>query len=157
MEQVEKVETYKRVSKEILSVIEGEENLTARMASITSLLHQAFGYYFWTGFYVRDPEKEDELVVGPYQGTLGCLRIPFGKGVCGVAAATKETQIVDDVHSFPGHIACDINSRSEIVVPVFDPGENMIAVLDVDATSQAAFDDIDKTHLEALIKAAFAG
>ena len=157
MEQAEKIEVYKRVSKEIQSVIEGEENLIARMASITSLLHQAFDHYYWTGFYIRDPEIEDELVVGPYQGTLGCLRIPFGAGVCGVAAEKGETQIVDDVHSFPGHIACDFNSKSEIVVPVFDRDKKLIGVFDIDSTSLEAFDDIDKTHLEALITAAFAG
>jgi len=150
-----KEQTYKRVTKEILSVIEGEDNLTARMASLVCLLHHAFDYYFWTGFYVPDPNKDAELVVGPYQGTLGCLRIPFGTGVCGVAAEKGETQIVDDVHSFPGHIACDFNSKSEIVVPVYDQDKNLIGVFDVDATSQGAFDAVDKTHLETLLATVF--
>ncbi|TDJ57371.1 MAG: GAF domain-containing protein [Nitrospina sp.] len=150
-----KEQTYKRVTREILSVIEGEDNLTARMASLVCLLHHAFDYYFWTGFYVPDPNKDAELVVGPYQGTLGCLRIPFGTGVCGVAAEKGETQIVADIHSFPGHIACDFNSKSEIVVPVYDRDKNLIGVFDVDATSLGAFDEIDKSHLETLLATVF--
>ncbi|KAK0350055.1 hypothetical protein LTR94_030577, partial [Friedmanniomyces endolithicus] len=93
----------------------------------------------------------DELVVGPYQGTLGCLRIPFGRGVCGAAAKTRETQIVEDVHAFPGHIACDSRSASEIVVPVLDAAGGLIAVLDVDATETAAFDAVDAAALERLM------
>src|SRR3954463_13746374 len=112
-----KAERYAAVAEEIASVLEGEPNLTARMATVASMLAASFEDYFWTGFYVVDPEKPDELVVGPYQGTLGCLRIAFGRGVCGTAAATGKTQVVDDVHAFPGHIACDSRSVSEIVVP----------------------------------------
>ena len=115
-----KAEKYAEVAKEIAAVLEGERNLISRMATVSNILHHAFDHYFWTGFYLVDPERPDELVVGPYQGTLGCLRIPFGKGVCGAAAASRETQIVDDVHAFPDHIACDARSESEIVVPVFD-------------------------------------
>jgi len=101
----EKSEKYNEVIKEILAVVDGEPSATARYASASCLLSQAFDYYFWTGFYVVDPNKPQELVVGPYQGTLGCLRIPFGRGVCGASAATLETQLVADVHKFPGHIA----------------------------------------------------
>jgi hypothetical protein len=90
------------------------------MATVASMLAASFDHYFWTGFYVVDPTRVRELVVGPYQGTLGCLRIAFGRGVCGTAAATGQTQLVEDVHAFPGHIACDSRSASEIVVPVFD-------------------------------------
>ncbi|MHA7872405.1 MAG: GAF domain-containing protein, partial [Hyphococcus sp.] len=115
-----KAERYAEVAREIAAVLDGETNLTARMATVSNILHHAFDHYFWTGFYVVDPDKDEELVVGPYQGTMGCLRIPFGKGVCGTAAATRETQIVDDVHAFPSHIPCDARSESEIVVPVFD-------------------------------------
>src|SRR5690606_5162100 len=106
---------------------------------------------FWTGFYGVDPAKGNELVVGPYQGTLGCLRIAFGRGVCGTAAATGRTQIVQDVHAFPGHIACDPRSASEIVVPVFDRSGALIAVLDVDAEQKAAFDAVDAERLERLM------
>lgn len=150
-----KKETYQRLEKEILSVLDGETDQTAKMATVSCLLGQAFNNFFWTGFYVVDPTRKNELVIGPYQGTLGCLRIPFGKGVCGVAAEKKETQIVDDVHAFPGHIACDINSNSEIVVPVFDKANTLIAVFDVDSTAHGAFDEVDQTHLEGLMKKIF--
>ena len=151
-----KQEQYVSVAKEIAAVLEGETNLTARMATVSNLLHHAFDHYFWTGFYVVDPEKPDELVIGPYQGTLGCLRIPFGKGVCGTAASVGETQIVDDVHAFPGHIACDARSESEIVVPVHDAQGRLIAVLDVDSDQKAMFDEIDGQGLEAILRASFA-
>src|ERR1700757_4057248 len=108
-----KRDRYATVAEEIDAVLEGEPNLTARMATVASMLAAAFDHYFWTGFYVVDPDKPNELVVGPYQGTLGCLRIPFGRGVRGTAAATRTTQVVDDVEAFPGHIACDSRSQSE--------------------------------------------
>ena len=151
-----KSETYERLSKEIASVLEGEANLTARMATVACILSQAFETFFWTGFYLVDPDKPDELVVGPYQGTLGCLRIPFGRGVCGVAAETGQTQIVPDVHAFPGHIACDSRSASEIVVPVRDASGNLIGVFDVDSTKQASFDDVDAAGLERILAETFA-
>ena len=113
--------------------------------------------FFWCGFYEVDPKKPDELVVGPYQGTLGCLRIAFGKGVCGACAAKRETIIVPDVHKFPGHIACDSRSNSEIVVPVFDATGALVAVLDVDSTEFTAFDEIDARGLEAVCRAMMAG
>ncbi|NRA31163.1 MAG: GAF domain-containing protein, partial [Parvularculaceae bacterium] len=109
------------------------------------------------GFYVVDPDKPEELVVGPYQGTLGCLRIPFGRGVCGAAAATLETQVVKDVHQFEGHIACDSRSVSEIVVPVRDETGKLIAVLDIDNPNEGTFDDTDQKHLEALVVDTFGG
>lgn len=150
-----KAELYAQTAKEIAAVLEGEHNLTARMATVSNILHHAFDYYFWTGFYVVDPDKPDELVVGPYQGTLGCLRIPFGKGVCGAAAASGETQIVDDVHAFPGHIACDARSQSEIVVPVKNPSGALMAVFDVDSDRKAMFDQDDRNGLESIMNAAF--
>ncbi|WP_210414117.1 GAF domain-containing protein [Luteithermobacter gelatinilyticus] len=150
-----KSEKYDSVIREILAVIEGENNLIAKMATISCLLAQAFDSYYWTGFYLVDAEKEGELVIGPYQGTLGCLRIPFGKGVCGVAAATGETQLVEDVHAFPGHIACDSRSNSEIVVPVRDARGELVAVFDVDSTEFAAFDAVDREKLEYLVCEAF--
>lgn len=148
---------YDTISREILAVLDGETDRTARMATVASLLHDAFSDRFiWTGFYVVDPEKPQELVVGPYQGRLGCLRIAFGRGVCGTAAATGETQIVADVHAFDGHIACDVRSESEIVVPVRDASGALIAVLDIDAAKKSAFDEDDAKALEALMKKVFA-
>jgi GAF domain-containing protein len=146
-----KAERYATLRAEIAAVITGEPNINARFATAASLLAQAFpDRFFWTGFYVVDPNKPNELVVGPYQGTLGCLRIPFGKGVCGACAARRETIIVADVHAFPGHIACDSRSNSEIVVPVFDSDGALAAVLDVDSTSFNAFDDADRQGLEGI-------
>jgi len=146
---------YAVVAAEIAAVLDGEPDRIARMATVAALLRQAFAHFFWVGFYVVDPARPGELVVGPYQGTLGCLRIAFGRGVCGAAAASLRTQIVPDVNAFPGHIACDGRSRSEIVVPVFDPVGDLIAVLDVDATQRAAFDEIDAEGLDAILRAIF--
>ncbi len=151
----DKAARYAEVADEIASVLDGEPNVTARMATVASMLASSFDHYFWTGFYVVDPQKERELVVGPYQGTLGCLRIAFGRGVCGAAAQTGQTQLVADVHAFPGHIACDSRSESEIVVPVFDAEGRLIAVFDVDSDKPAAFDAIDQRGLEAILKTTF--
>ena len=152
----EKSQRYAEVAQEIAAVIDGETNLTARMATVSNILHHSFAHYFWTGFYIVDPDKEKELVIGPYQGSMGCLRIPFDKGVCGGAAATGETQLVDDVHAFPDHIACDARSESEIVVPIFNPSGDLIAVFDVDSDKKAQFDEADAQGLEAIMKSAFA-
>ena len=142
---------YKELKDEIASGVAGETYVPARYATAACLLAEAFRpRYFWTGFYVVDPNKPDELVVGPYQGTLGCLRIPFDKGVCGACATEQKTLIVADVHAFPGHIACDSRTNSEIVVPVFDASGALAAVLDVDSEQADAFDDIDKAGLEAI-------
>lgn len=146
---------YAEVAGEIAAVLDGEPNLTARMATVAAMLAASFDHYFWAGFYVVDPDRPGELVVGPYQGTLGCLRIAFGRGVCGAAAASGETQLVPDVHAFPGHIACDGRSRSEVVVPVFGPDGALIAVFDVDSDRPAAFDEIDARWLERILTAVF--
>jgi GAF domain-containing protein len=151
----DKAARYAEVAQEIASVLEGEPDRIARMATVSSMLNDAFETFFWTGFYVVDPTRTDELVVGPYQGTLGCLRIAFGRGVCGAAAATGKTQLVPDVDAFPGHIACDSRSRSEVVVPVRDPDGRLIAVLDVDSDRPAAFDQIDAEWLERIVAATF--
>ena len=148
---MDKAARYKELKAEIESVVAGETSVTARYATASCILSQAFApWFFWTGFYVVDPLKDQELVVGPYQGTLGCLRIPFGKGVCGHVAATREPIIVSDVHEFPGHIACDSASNSEVVVPVFDGDGNLAAVLDVDSTELDAFDAVDQAGLLAI-------
>ena len=151
----DKAERYAEVEAEILAVLDGEPTRTARMATVAAMLADAFPAFFWTGFYVVDEAKPGELVVGPYQGTLGCLRIPFGRGVCGAAARDRVTQVVEDVHAFPGHIACDSRSASEIVVPVFGPKGELIAVFDVDATEINAFDAVDAEWLERLLRKVF--
>ena len=153
----DKAARYAELEAEILAVLDGEPNVTARMATVSSMLADAFEDFFWTGFYVVAPDKADELVVGPYQGTLGCLRIAFGRGVCGAAAATGQTQLVEDVHAFPGHIACDSRSNSEVVVPVLDADNRLIAVFDVDSTEHAAFDETDARALEGILRRSFAG
>ena len=151
-----KAEIYKTTEAQILAVLDGENNLTAQMATISCLLAQAFPEtFFWTGFYVLTPENEQELVVGPYQGTLGCLRIPFGRGVCGVAAFEQKTQIVEDVHAIANHIACDSRTNSEIVVPVFDKAQKLIAVLDIDSEMLNSFDETDQIWLERIVNKVF--
>lgn len=148
---------YKAVSKEILSVVAGEPDVIARMASAASLLHHAFDKFLWTGFYLADQTDPKELVIGPYQGTLGCLRIPFGKGVCGAAAETGTVQIVKDVHAFSGHIACDARSNSEIAIPVRNPNGDLIAVLDIDSERFGDFDEVDAHGLQSIVDAVFSG
>jgi len=150
-----KAATYAEAEREIAAVLAGEPNLIARMSTVAAMLAATFDSYFWTGFYLVDPERPDELVIGPYQGTLGCLRIAFGRGVCGAAAKSGRTQIVADVHAFPGHIACDSRSNSEIVVPVFGPDGALVGVFDIDSTAYAAFDEVDAAGLEAILGAVF--
>ena len=117
----------------------------ALMATVSAILANHFPHFFWTGFY---RVVEGRLMIGPYIGTVGCLQIEFGRGVCGSAAQKRETIIVPDVTKFPGHIACDPNSKSEIVVPVFNARHELIAVLDVDSDQLDAFDDVDRAGLE---------
>lgn len=130
-------------------LLEGSDDALAGMATISALLHHAFAH-LWTGFY-RVVEPGKLLRVGPYQGSLGCLEITFGRGVCGRAAAERRTVIVADVHDFPGHITCDPRSQSEIVVPVFDASGDLIAVLDIDSSVPSAFDEVDRDGLEKLV------
>jgi len=130
-------------------VLEGVRDPIAAMATVSALLHHGRGH-LWTGFY-RVVEPGRLLRVGPYQGTLGCLEIAFGRGVCGTAAAERRTVIVPDVHEFAGHIACDARARSEIVVPVFDPSGALVAVLDVDSEWVGTFDEDDRAGLERLV------
>ena len=137
-------------------MLKGEPNLTARLATVASMLAQAFEHFFWTGFYLVDPEKPGELVVGPYQGTLGCLRDRVRPRRLRNARLRRGVRvIVPDVEAFPGHIACDSRARSEIVVPVFGPDRVLLGVFDVDATELAAFDDTDAAGIERILAATF--
>lgn len=149
LRSVDKTEAYTELGAHIEAVLAGVTDPIARMATISALVHHAFGH-LWTGFY-RIVEPGRLMRVGPYQGTLGCLEIRFGKGVCGTAAAERRTVIVDDVERFPGHITCDGRSRSEIVVPVFDTEGELLAVLDVDSDQLAAFDERDAAGLESIV------
>ena len=141
-----KNEIYATVLRDLEAVLAGIADDVTAMATCACLLHRSLAYASWTGFYrVVAPGL---LRVGPYQGPLGCLEIPFARGVCGAAARSQTTQLVADVARFPGHIACDAAARSEIVVPIFDGGGALIAVLDVDSHAPAAFDAEDRAGLE---------
>jgi L-methionine (R)-S-oxide reductase len=147
---VPKSRAYDELESSAAEVLRGIADPIAGMATMSALIHHAFGH-LWTGFY-RVAQTGRLLRVGPYQGTLGCLEIAFGAGVCGTAALQRTTVIVDDVHAFPGHITCDARSRSEIVVPVFDRAGDLLAVLDIDSEIPAAFDAHDRAGLERLVK-----
>jgi GAF domain-containing protein len=146
----DRAEAYRQLETHARAVLEGISDPIARMATISALVHHAFGH-LWTGFY-RVVEPGRLLRVGPYQGTLGCLEIAYGRGVCGTAAGSRRTVVVDDVELFPGHITCDSRSRSEIVVPVFDAQGELIAVFDVDSERPGAFDERDAEGLESLMR-----
>ena len=141
-----KSDKYQELYKTIESVVSGESDQIANMANTAALLHEAFGFW-WTGFYVI---KDEQLVLGPFQGPVACTRIGFGKGVCGTSWERRETIVVPDVHQFPGHIACSSLSQSEIVVPMFHNGE-IYAVLDIDSKDIATFDEVDKEWLEKIV------
>jgi len=143
-----RAERYRRVREAIDALLEGEDDWIAAMATVACELSHAFAHFHWTGFYRAVSDRL--LVVGPYQGTHGCLRIDFARGVCGAAATTRQTQLVPDVEAFPGHIACASSTRSEIVVPVLTPEGRVLAVLDVDSNELAAFDALDREQLESL-------
>jgi L-methionine (R)-S-oxide reductase len=146
-----KEEKYKTIIPQISSLIEDEKNLIANLANTVAVLKYTFDYYLWVGFYFADAENESELVLGPYQGKVACTRLKAGRGVCGTAVAKKETVMVEDVNSFPGHIFCDADAKSEIVLPVVIK-DAVAAVLDVDSGSFSAFDETDKKYLEEIIK-----
>lgn len=156
LDHQEKEQAYETALRAIDANLAGETDPVLKMATINCLLKTYLPYFYWVGFYLV---ADGRLRVGPYQGTLGCLYIDFGKGVCGKAAATRATQIVGDTHALAQgteHIACDPNSRSEIVVPVFDREGQLIAVFDVDATVEDAFDAVDRHYLERLLHRTFA-
>lgn len=142
-EMHDKATRYRELAGEIASLVDGEPDLVANLANAAAAIREHAPQASWVGFYVR---KADELVLGPFQGKVACVRIALGKGVCGTAAAERRTIVVPDVDQFPGHIACDAGSRSEIVVPIFARG-NVVAVLDLDSYELAAFDDADANGL----------
>jgi GAF domain-containing protein len=149
LRKVPKPRAYAELQGHMEAILDGVDDQVTAMATMAALVHHAFGH-LWTGFY-RVAEPGQLLRVGPYQGSLGCLDIAFGRGVCGSAAAQSKTQIVPDVEKYPGHITCDARSRSEIVVPVFGPQGDLIAVLDVDSDHLNAFDVEDARGLEELV------
>lgn len=142
-----KSDTYQSLLPQIEALTEGETDVIAKMANVAAALHQTLGFW-WTGFY---RVVDDELVLGPFQGPVACMHIPFGRGVCGTAWQRQETMVVPNVHKFAGHIACSSESKSEIVVPVIRDGK-VIAVLDIDSAEYNTFDDTDKTYLEQIIR-----
>jgi GAF domain-containing protein len=147
-----KPEQYAQLNQQLAALIGDERDFVANMANMAALLFHQLPALNWAGFYLM---RGGELVLGPFQGKPACIRIPLGRGVCGTAAATRETQLVPDVHAFPGHIACDADSRSEIVVPLIRDGA-VIGVLDLDSPKPGRFDDADRAGLEAAAQALLA-
>ena len=144
---MEKTEKYRLLERQVAALLEGETDTIAKMANVAAVLHETFGFW-WTGFY---RVAGNELVLGPFQGPVACMHIPFGKGVCGTAWKRNETVVVPDVEQFPGHIACSSASRSEIVVPVHGADGAVTAVLDIDSDRLATFDGEDKVWLEKIV------
>jgi L-methionine (R)-S-oxide reductase len=147
MEVDRKRQRYRRVAEQLRELFAATPDPTARMATAAALLHAKLSGFFWTGWYLL---KDGELTVGPYQGSLACLVLPAHQGVCWAGVDRAEPIIVPDVHAFPGHIACDSRSRSEIVIPLRDRSGTMIGVLDVDSERRAHFDEVDREGLEAV-------
>src|SRR5262249_37279555 len=139
---------YRDLAASLSALLEGEPDALANLANASAHLAQALDRINWCGFYL---ERRGELVLGPFQGKPACVRIPLGKGVCGTAAARRETLVVPEVEKFPGHIACDAASRSEIVVPILEDGE-LRGVLDVDSPELSRFDDADRRGLEGFVR-----
>lgn len=142
-----KVQLYQRLAQQDDALMSGESNLIANLANLSALLFMELEDVNWAGFYLYEDEQ---LVLGPFQGLPACIRIPMGKGVCGTAASEEKTLVIQDVHDFPGHIACDAASNSEIVVPVIVNGI-LLGVLDIDSPKVGRFDDEDKVGCEAII------
>ena len=145
---MEKEEKYRLLTEQVRSLIAGETDEVAVMANVCAAIHETMGF-FWTGFYIV---KGEELVLGPFQGSVACMHIGYGRGVCGTAWQRAESVVVPDVEAFPGHIACSSLSRSEIVVPVFDTDGNVKAVLDIDSKDLNTFNEVDQHWLEELVK-----
>ncbi|MEK4720513.1 GAF domain-containing protein [Priestia sp. FSL R5-0597] len=143
-----KQKDYELVIKQLRALLEGESNAIANLANASALLNQFLNEVNWVGFYLME---DGELVLGPFQGLPACVRIPLGKGVCGTAAQNQKTERIEDVHAFPGHIACDAASQSEIVVPIVKDGQ-LLGVLDIDSPIKNRFDEIDQQYLEEFVK-----
>ena len=142
-----KAASYDLVLRQLEALLEGETDPIAKMANVAAVLHESFGFW-WTGFYRVVGE---ELILGPFQGPVACMHIPFGRGVCGTAWKRNETVVVPDVEAFPGHIACSSVSRSEIVVPVHGADGTVVAVLDIDSDRLGTFDEVDQEWLEKIV------
>ena len=142
-----KIKRYELLYEQVKALINKENDDIANMANVAAIIHEAFNFW-WTGFY---RVIDNELVLGPFQGPIACTRIAYGRGVCGTAWKEKKTIVVEDVHQFPGHIACSSASKSEIVVPIFKNNQ-VVAVLDIDSEKLATFDNIDKEWLEKLVE-----
>ena len=145
----EKTVLYQQAQQQLRAMLDGEHEPILLMSSIVAVLHGMMPHYYWTGFY---RVVGDVLMIGPYQGTPACLHIARGRGVCGTSWETQQTIVVEDVHAFPGHIACDSRSESEIVVPWKNRTGEVVAVLDVDSTLAAAFDEVDREYLERILE-----
>lgn len=144
----DKKEMYKLLASQMKALLEGETNTTANLANASALINDALSGINWAGFYLMDNE---ELVLGPFQGNVACVRIPVGRGVCGTAVKENATQLVMDVHNFPGHIACDSASKSELVVPLRHEGV-VVGVLDIDSPQIGRFDKTDAEELEKIAR-----
>jgi len=148
MDNKRKEGRYSRIYEQLQDLLRDRPNLTAGMSTIVAVLHGKMDYFFWTGFYLLD---EGDLIVGPYQGSLACIRLKKDTGVCWAGINAGKTVIVPDVHLFPGHIACDSRSNSEIVVPLRDKSGKILGVLDVDSKDFGSFDEVDAKWLEKII------
>lgn len=156
MTEEDKVQAYEAIFSQLDALLQDETDVVLKMVSINCILRSNLQHCYWLGFYCVHDEA---LIVGPYQGTLGCLHIEFKKGVCGAVAHSKQTKIVDDVHALTqgqDHIACDPNSKSEIVLPVFNHEQKLIAVFDIDSSEIGSFTDTDKQYLEQILNTHFA-
>ena len=146
---------YPLLARQVASILEGERDLVANASQFAAFIYDTVADLNWAGFYLTRPTRDgsaEELLVGPFQGKVACARIPFGRGVCGAAAAQRKTMLVPDVHAFPGHIACDSASNAEIVIPLIADGK-VVGVFDIDSPTLNRFDEADQAGLEALVAA----
>ncbi len=149
MTKKQKEGRYERIFRQLEKLLEPHDNALSAMATVAAILHNKMDHFYWTGFYLLD--DKGELMVGPYQGTVACIRLAKDTGVCWAAINNKETVIVPDVHKFPGHIACDSKTNSEIVIPLRDKDGKITGVLDVDSRQFNSFDEVDKEGLERIV------
>jgi len=154
MDDKKKSGRYQRIYAQLEALLKKSSDPIARMATVCAVLHHKMDYFFWTGFYLL---KGDELIVGPYQGPVACQTLESGKGVCWAAVNEKEAVVVPDVHLFPGHIACDSRSESEIVLPLYNSSGALVGVMDVDAREKNQFNDVDRSHLTEILNLIYLG